>query len=432
MVSDDEQSDNDDESEGESDDDDDDEGDEPDFGDGAGSMASEEQSVGEEADEDDEENEDQESEQTGQISLQQQQQPDSPQSTNAVRRSSRRRKAPKRMKIDFENKAWVVEDGVLHISNGVLEAAREDTKITSPILPKPKTDSGKIAIKSPRTGGISRQALNKVSMGVFHLPAPSPTDDEAVVEDHVIMHILGVVLAEQYSINKGIRLFGERAKDSVRKELRQLHDYVTYTPIHAHELTPEQKKQALASLIFITEKRCGRIKARACANGSTQRGYIPKETTASPTVMNDSVMITSAVDAHEEREVVTLDIPGAFLHADLDEEVVMLLRGQLADLMVEVDPELYGPYLRKTKKGESILYVKMLKAMYGLLRSALLFYLKLVKDLTDFGFELNPYDPCVANKMVNGTQMTVVWHVDDLKVSHKSKDEIMKLVSYII
>eukprot|EP00956_Cyclotella_meneghiniana_P009212 scaffold12647_cov40-Cyclotella_meneghiniana.AAC.1 len=268
-------------------------------------------------------------------------------------------------------------------------------------------------------------------MGVFHLPAPSPMDDDAIVEDHVIMHILGVVLAEQYSINKGIRQFGERAKDSVRKELRQLHDYVTYIPVHAHELTPEQKKQALASLIFITEKRCGRIKARACANGSAQRKYIPKETTASPTVMNDSVMITSAVEAHEEREVVTLDIPGAFLHADLDEEVVMLIRGQLADLMVEVDPELYGPYLRKTKKGESILYVKMLNAMYGLLRSALLFYLKLVKDLTDFGFELNPYDPCVANKVVNGTQMTVVWHVDDLKVSHKSKDEIMKLVGYI-
>jgi hypothetical protein len=92
-------------------------------------------------------------------------------------------------------------------------------------------------------------------------------------------------------------------------------------------------------------------------------------------------MIQSTIDAHEGQEVVTLDIPRAFLHADLDEEVVMLLRGQLADLIVKVDRELYGPYLRKTKSGESILYVKMLKAMYGLLRSALLFYFKLVRDL---------------------------------------------------
>ena len=34
------------------------------------------------------------------------------------------------------------------------------------------------------------------------------------------------------------------------------------------------------------------------------------------------------------------------------------------------------------------------------------------------GFEINPYDPCVANKMVNGAQCTVYWHVDDLKVFH--------------
>ena len=37
------------------------------------------------------------------------------------------------------------------------------------------------------------------------------------------------------------------------------------------------------------------------------------------------------------------------------------------------------------------------------------------------GFEVNPYDPCVANKSVNGSQCTVVWYVDDLKVSHKDE-----------
>ena len=46
--------------------------------------------------------------------------------------------------------------------NGVLEAARENTKITSPISPKPKAADGRIQIKSPRTGGISRQALNEL------------------------------------------------------------------------------------------------------------------------------------------------------------------------------------------------------------------------------------------------------------------------------
>ena len=62
-----------------------------------------------------------------------------------------------------------------------------------------------------------------------------------------------------------------------------------------------------------------------------------------------------------------------------------------------------------------------------MLRAALLFYNILRSDLENMGFEVNPYDPCVANKMVNGHQMTVCWHVDDIKVSHKDKDSVTAL-----
>ncbi len=65
------------------------------------------------------------------------------------------------------------------------------------------------------------------------------------------------------------------------------------------------------------------------------------------------------------------------------------------------------------------------------MKSALLFYRKLVAELLNMGFEINPYDPCVANKMVNGTQMTVRWHVDDLMISHTSQDNIMAFVKKI-
>ena len=53
------------------------------------------------------------------------------------------------------------------------------------------------------------------------------------------------------------------------------------------------------------------------------------------------------------------------------------------------------------------------------MKSALLFYRKLVADLRSIGFVLNPYDPCVANKMIDGHQITVCWHVDDLLIGHK-------------
>ena len=68
----------------------------------------------------------------------------------------------------------------------------------------------------------------------------------------------------------------------------------------------------------------------------------------------------------------------------------------------------------------------MFNALYGLLKSALRFYKELVKDLEKYGFEINPYDPCVANKMINRKQMTVTWCVDDLKVSHKEPFQITK------
>ena len=71
-------------------------------------------------------------------------------------------------------------------------------------------------------------------------------------------------------------------------------------------------------------------------------------------------------------------------------------------------------------KGEPLLYVKLSKALYGLLQSALLYYKQLVKELKVYGFVINPYDPCVANMLVNGSQMMVTWHVDDIKVSHKN------------
>ena len=106
----------------------------------------------------------------------------------------------------------------------------------------------------------------------------------------------------------------------------------------------------------------------------------------------------------------------------------MRLRGRLAELLAEVDPKTYGPYLHKNKKGESVLYVCLGNAMYGKMRASLLWYEKFVDSIKSIGFELNPYDPCVANKTINSTQCTVAWHIDDLKISHKDKKVVDKFI----
>ena len=62
--------------------------------------------------------------------------------------------------------------------------------------------------------------------------------------------------------------------------------------------------------------------------------------------------------------------------------------------------------------------MRLSKALYGMLRAALLFYKKRLRKYPEnMGFKVNPYDPCVANMMVNGAQCTVCWHINDLKVS---------------
>ena len=71
-----------------------------------------------------------------------------------------------------------------------------------------------------------------------------------------------------------------------------------------------------------------------------------------------------------------------------------------------------------------MLYFKLTKALYGIFHSAILFYNNPRNQLEEIGFEINPYDPCVANITIHSSQMTVCWNVDDLKVSHKEESVI--------
>ena len=71
------------------------------------------------------------------------------------------------------------------------------------------------------------------------------------------------------------------------------------------------------------------------------------------------------------------------------------------------------------------------KALYGMMKNALLFYYKLVADLRSIGFELNPYDPCIANKMVDEHQLTICWHVDDLLIGHKNPHTVTKILQWL-
>jgi hypothetical protein len=117
----------------------------------------------------------------------------------------------------------------------------------------------------------------------------------------------------------------------------------------------------LSSFIFLKEKKGEVIKVRSCTNGNPQREHIAKEEAAAPTIALESVFITSTIDAKESRKVVTVDIPGAFLHADNKDYVIMKMVGTLAELMVKTNPKSYQQYVI-LEKVRSVLYPQLQKS----------------------------------------------------------------------
>ena len=123
-------------------------------------------------------------------------------------------------------------------------------------------------------------------------------------------------------------------------------------------------------------------------------------------------------------------LPGAFMFSDMDEVIILKVEGESVDILVEIDIDKYKPYV-VIEHGKKVIYFKLKKALYGTLRAALLFWQNLSNNLRNWSFEPNPYDPCVMNKEINGHQMTIIWHVDDLMVSHKDQDAIDNLIGHL-
>jgi hypothetical protein len=179
---------------------------------------------------------------------------------------------------------------------------------------------------------------------------------------------------QTYSLNQGIKKFGERGTHAAHKEMKQLHERVVFEPIKISDMTQLERKRAMESLIFLTEKQDGTVKARTCANGSTQRAYIPREEATSPTASTESILMTAVIDAKQERDVMTLDVPNAFVQTPIPQsgdKIIMKIRGRLVDILLEISPGVYDEHVTKEGK-QKVLHVRMLKALYGMLIASIL------------------------------------------------------------
>ena len=133
--------------------------------------------------------------------------------------------------------------------------------------------------------------------------------------------------------------------------------------------------------------------------------------------------MSAVINAHEARDVVTGDAPSVFVQTwseikEGDKRVVMKITGVPVDPLVNNNPDPCEGFA-VCKNGEKAVCAEVLKAVRGMLVSALLWCKQFGSDLEAEGFAFNPCNPCAANnKMVNGHQQTVGFHVDDVMSSH--------------
>ena len=97
--------------------------------------------------------------------------------------------------------------------------------------------------------------------------------------------------------------------------------------------------------------------------------------------MTEGLFITGVIDAKEERDEMSADVPNAFIQDEIppekraDEKIIMKITGRLVNYLVEIAPETYAKYV-VYENGRRVLYVKVLRALYGMLISAMLWYNK--------------------------------------------------------
>ena len=182
---------------------------------------------------------------------------------------------------------------------------------------------------------------------------------------------------------------------------------------------------AIPSKIFLTPKKLpngeiDKIKGRVVAGGHRQdRSLFHDKEVSSPTVALTSVLAMASLAAHEGHHVMTLDHKAAYLNATmLGPRVEMILTPEVAEIMCRIDPA-YEQYVRPDKK----ITVRLKKALYGCIQSAVLWYNELASTLESIGFQKNPYDICSFKRVRGETKDMILVYVDDLFIT--SKDEEM-------
>jgi len=169
------------------------------------------------------------------------------------------------------------------------------------------------------------------------------------------------------SVQKALSLYGNDASESIKKELKQLIDKGVFKPVRKADLTNDERKRAIRSLMFLKEKfkpsgAFQKLKARLVADGSRQDRTIYTDS-SSPTASVPALFTVFGIAAAEGRDVASLDITGAYLNAKADKTkapIHVIITPDMVKWILEVNGE-YGSYVG----DDGCIYAELERAMYG-------------------------------------------------------------------
>ena len=212
-------------------------------------------------------------------------------------------------------------------------------------------------------------------------------------------------------------------------ELHGLLGKGCFEGVHRSSLTSSQIKKIIRSSMFLKEKykangEFEKLKARLVAGGHMQNRADMGDV-SSPVVSSTSVYMLATLAAKERRNVACCDIGSAFLNSDMSgEDVYMILDAVMTKILCGIDSS-----FKQFVERDGTIIVHLKKALYGCIKSSMLWYQTLTAFLMECGYVQNPYDPCVFNLTQDGVQCTVCFHVDDLMITCVNESMIDQLTS---
>lgn len=142
-------------------------------------------------------------------------------------------------------------------------------------------------------------------------------------------------------------------------------------------------------------KRNGDLKTGGHTDGRRQRPWTDKHSASSPAPAMELIKCIPALCGSEERDTAMFHLLAQFLQTEMDKASHLCVKGVAASLLVESDPEQWNRHLR-TEKCKPVICMRCSKAICSTLIAATLACEKPTGCPEEWGFSMNPCDPCVC------------------------------------